>query len=64
MIRIRLLERLHHYLDQGMTHVPVREMLDLLDPRYVPPEQQPADPRADPITGCYPVTADGLPPGL
>jgi len=62
MIRIRMLERLNTYLDRGITQVPVREMLDLLDPKYVPPAQDKPDPRADPVTGCLPVTWDGKPP--
>lgn len=60
MIRIRILDRLNYYLDRGVTEVSVREMLDLLDPAYVPAGQAAADPRADPVTGCLPVTADGL----
>jgi len=62
MIRIRLLDVLSKYLDQGITQVSVREMLDLLDPKYVPPAQDKPDPRADPVTGCLPVTWDGKPP--
>jgi len=62
MIRIRLLDVLSKYLDQGITQVSVREMLDLLDPKYVPPAQEKPDPRADPVTGCLPVTWDGKPP--
>jgi hypothetical protein len=62
MIRIRMLGVLSGYLDQGITQVGIREMLDLLDPAYVLPAQSPQDPRADPVTGCLPVTADGRPP--
>jgi len=62
MIRIRMLSVLNGYLDQGITQVGIREMLDLLDPAYVLPEQRPQNPLADPMTGCLPVTADGRPP--
>ncbi len=55
LIRIRILERLNQYLDRGITHVPVAEMLDLLDPNHVPPAPDKPDPRADPITGAMPV---------
>jgi hypothetical protein len=59
MIRIRMLDHLNKYLDRGITQVSVREMLDLLDPRYRPPADGGPDPRADPMTGCLPVTPDG-----
>ena len=62
MIRIRMLSVLNGYLDQGATQVGIREMLDLLDPAYILPAETPQDPRADPLTGCMPVTADGRPP--
>ena len=62
MIRSRMLGVLNGYLDRGITQVGIREMLDLLDPNYVLPEQRPQDPRADPLTGCLPVTADRRPP--
>ncbi len=55
MIRIRMLGVLSGYLDQGITQVSVKEMLDLLDPAYVLPEQRPQDPLADPLTGAMPV---------
>ncbi len=57
-----MLSVLNGYLDQGVTQVGIREMLDLLDPAYVLPEPGTSDPRADPLTGCLPVTADGEPP--
>ncbi len=50
-----MLSVLNGYLDQGVTQVGIREMLDLLDPAYILPEQRPQDPRADEITGCMPV---------
>ena len=59
MIRIRMLSVLNGYLDRGITQVGIREMLDLLDPNYVLPAQAPQDQRADPMTGCMPVSADG-----
>jgi len=62
LTRARMLEVLSRYLDEGITVVSVREMLDLLDPRYTPPAQDKPDPRADPLTGCLPVTWDGKPP--
>jgi len=63
MIRIRMLSTLSKYLDQGITQVSVAEMLDLLDPACAPPSApDKPDPRADPWTGCLPVTADGRPP--
>ena len=62
MIRIRILSVLNGYLDQGVTQVGIKEMLDLLDPAYILPAETPQDPRADPLTGCMPVTADGRPP--
>jgi len=63
VIRIRMLKYLSTCLDQGMTNAPIRDMLDLLDPNYTPPAaQDKPDPRADPWTGCLPVTADGRPP--
>ena len=58
-MRIRMLGVLNSYLDRGITQVGIREMLDLLDPNYVLPAQAPQDPRADPMTGCMPVSADG-----
>ena len=58
MIRIRMLSVLNGYLDRGITQVGIREMLDLLDPNYVLPEQRPQDSRADPVTGCMPVSPE------
>ena len=56
MLRIRMLKRLSDYLDQGITQVSVRVMLDLLDPNYVmPPAPDKPDARADPLTGAMPV---------
>lgn len=55
MIRIRMLSVLNGYLDRGMTQVSIGEMLDLLDPAYVLPEQAPQSPLADPVTGAMPV---------
>ena len=55
MIRIRMLSVLNGYLDQGVTQVGIKEMLDLLDPAYVLPAQRPQDPLADPLTGAMPV---------
>lgn len=55
MIRVRMLGVLSGYLDQGIVQVSVKEMLDLLDPNYVLPEQRPRDPLADPMTGAMPV---------
>jgi hypothetical protein len=54
-VQARLLGVLSGYLDQGVTVVTVREMLDLLDPRYVLPAEAPRDPLADPLTGAMPV---------
>jgi len=63
VIRIRMLKYLSGCLDQGMTSAPIRDMLDMLDVNYTPPAaQDKPDPRADPWTGCLPVTADGRPP--
>jgi hypothetical protein len=63
LIRIRMLKYLSTCLDQGQTHAPIRDMLDLLDPAWTPPAaQDKPDPRADPVTGCLPVTADGQMP--
>jgi hypothetical protein len=50
-----MLSVLNGYLDQGITQVGIKEMLDLLDPAYVVPEQRPRDPLADPVTGAMPV---------
>ena len=56
MIRIRMLKYLSGCLDQGQTHAPIRDMLDLLDPNYAPPPaQDKPDARADPLTGAMPV---------
>jgi hypothetical protein len=55
MIRIRMLKYLSTCLDQGQTHAPIRDMLDLLDPNHVTPEPGKMDPRADPMTGAMPV---------
>jgi len=65
MLRIRMLKRLSDYLDQGITQVSVAEMLDLLDPKYVPRVTGSPDPRADPLTGAMPVLPEayrGPPP--
>lgn len=68
------LTRVRQYLvsarSKGSTHVPIDHVIDLLDPegcwQTEGPQLQtavlpPPDPRADPITGCLPVTADGGP---
>lgn len=43
----------------GHTDVPIRLVLEQLDPDGE--HTEPRDPRADPITGCLPVTPPGTP---
>jgi hypothetical protein len=44
---------LRHHQRSGLTMVAIEDVLSLLDPAPAPP----ADPRADPLTGCLPAVA-------
>jgi hypothetical protein len=54
----RAVALLQGYQRAGAVAVPVADVLEMLGvaPETVPPPEKTLDPRADPVTGCMPVT--------